>query len=567
MCHTAAAAQNPVGVVGDGVTDDTAAMQTALDKAGQTGGEVALGPGRYLIKGSLIVPTGVALRGSWEAPHHGVWDKGTTLLLTGGRGQEDGPAAITLRESSALRGVTMIWPEEKADNIVPYPWAVHGYGMHNTVENVTLVNAYQGIKIGQPSSELHLIRNVFGCVLRRGILIDSTTDVGRVENVHFNTHYWIRSRYPAIQLSDDGATGRAVTGFAQKNLEAFIFGRADWEYVANTFVWGARIGYRFIKTADGACNGQFMGIGADACSIGLLIDQIQSIGIQVTNGEFTAFAGGPNGGVVISPEAAGGAQFVNCNFWTTPGGAVQIHGNTQVTLSACRFAEGATPGVIVADSGHVIVQGCSFAARGNAVVLKPGVRSAVIMGNSQPGGLVIENGVDNLAQIGMNSVSYTFPAALTAHYRVHIGAAGDEEFLGDGWQGAETTEGKKTGLESQFRTARWTNGNAALRLPVQPGEAYTLTVWLLTRANTPPETISASGVTAPVSVGKEQRIELAIPASATKGRHQIEVNLTGQAWSPSAHIPGSSDARALGVRVFAIEMKSAKGPMEPKVIN
>src|SRR6185437_12491549 len=147
-----------------------------------TGGDVNLPPGVYLIAGHLAVPTGVVVQGSWEEPHHGAWEKGTTLLLTGGRGQEDGPAAITLEQSSAVRGLTMVWPEETAANIAPYPWAIHGVGMHNTIENVTFLNAYQGIKIGQPSSELHLIRNVFGCVLRRGIFIDSTTDVGRVEN-------------------------------------------------------------------------------------------------------------------------------------------------------------------------------------------------------------------------------------------------------------------------------------------------------------------------------------------------------------------------------------------------
>jgi len=185
------AATNPAGVAGDGVTDDTAAIQAALDQTGQSGGEVVLAPGRYLIKGSLTVPTGVALRGSWDAPHHGAWDKGTTLLLTGGRGQENGPAAITLLQSSAVRGLTMAWPDEKPDNIVPYPWAIHGYGMHNTVEDVTFINAYQGIKIGQPGSELHLIRNVFGCVLRRGIFIDSTK--ARVRHTRLTSMIFFRT--------------------------------------------------------------------------------------------------------------------------------------------------------------------------------------------------------------------------------------------------------------------------------------------------------------------------------------------------------------------------------------
>jgi hypothetical protein len=560
------AAQMPPGVAGDGVTDDTTALQTALDAAGKSGTDVSLEAGQYLIKGSLKVPPGVALRGTWETPHHGAWDHGTTLLLTGGRGQENGPAAITLQQSSSLTGVTMVWPEETADNIVPYPWAIHGYGMHNTVENVTLVNAYQGIKIGQPSSELHLIRNVFGCVLRRGVFIDSTTDIGRIENVHFNTHYWMRSGYPSIQLAK-GDTGRYVTGFTEKNLEAFIFGRSDWEYVLNTFVWGAKIGYRFIKTPEGSCNGQFMGIGADACAIGVLVDHLQGIGIQVTNGEFTAFVGEPNAGIVISPTATGAAQFVNCNFWTTPGGAIQVHGNTQVTINACHFAEGAKGGVIQADKGHLIVSSNSFAATGKSVSLKPGVRSAIVTANSQPGGLVVENKIGAYAQIALNEIAYQFPESLTAHYRINIGASGDEEFLGDGWGGGEDADSDPPSIRSQFKTARWTTGDASLQLPVKSGAAYTLTVWLLTRGNTPVQTLLAAGVKKAASVGKVEKLVLQIPASATKGRSALDVKIAGNAWSPSKVIPGSNDARLLGARVFGVEMKSAGGPAQAKIVN
>ena len=49
------------------------------------------------------------------------------------------------------------------------------------------------------------------------------------------------------------------------NGEAFVFGRTDWQYVFNTFCYGYRVGYRFIETKEGMCNGNFLGIGADDC--------------------------------------------------------------------------------------------------------------------------------------------------------------------------------------------------------------------------------------------------------------------------------------------------------------
>ena len=49
------------GAKADGATDDTAAIQKALDAAGKSGGIVAIPPGKYRVEGSLKVPAGVAV--------------------------------------------------------------------------------------------------------------------------------------------------------------------------------------------------------------------------------------------------------------------------------------------------------------------------------------------------------------------------------------------------------------------------------------------------------------------------------------------------------------------------
>ena len=396
----------------DGVTDATAAIQRRLDALASTGGEVVLPPGQYLIKSNLKIPNGVALRGSWNAPHHGrAWEKGTTLLITAGAGNENGPAAIQLSSDSTLQGVTLLWPDQVTDNLQPYPWAIEGDGMHVTVENVTLVNAYQGIYIGAHDGSLHLIRNIFGCVLRRGIFIDCCTDIGRIENVHFNTHYWFGADYwskkaspsadASVQTKHEHAK-QDVVKFVADNLEAFIFGRSDWEYVVDTFAWDANSAYHFIKTARGACNGQFLGIGADYCKSCVQIDDIQGIGLQITNGEFTAFAGDPNSAIVTAPGAKGAAQFVNCNFWGIKNHSLWMQGDVTVTLADSHILESPASGSIMAEHGKLIVQGCTFDQAGPAVIIKPGVPTAVIMGNLQTGGLQVQNGIGPKAQIGLN---------------------------------------------------------------------------------------------------------------------------------------------------------------------
>lgn len=405
FCLPSWAASKPPGVRGDGRSDDTAALQRALESLTNRGGTLELPPGQYLIAGSLQIPTGVTFKGSWESPHHGAYLKGTTLLFTGGRGNEKATPAITLQQSSALHGFTFLWPQQKWPHIVPYPWAIQGIGMHNTIENITFVNAYNGIRLGHiAGSELHLVRNVFGCVLRRGIFVDSTTDIGRLENVHFNPHYWNRSGHSSRPLQD-GNPDLKIAEYTTAHLEAFIFGRSDWQSVNSCFVFGAKIGFHFIRTPSGAANAQLLGVGADFCRTSVQIEELQRLGAQFTNSTFMAAGGAPGTTVVTTPMAGGAVTFLNCTFWEAPGGIGQLDGLTNVNFSDCQFFGGAKKGAIRATQGFLTVRGCTFAGQQLSIVLDSNVRAAIIIGNMQSRGLKIQNAIGERAQIGLNETA------------------------------------------------------------------------------------------------------------------------------------------------------------------
>ncbi|HSV74630.1 MAG TPA: glycosyl hydrolase family 28-related protein [Chthonomonadales bacterium] len=389
------------GARGDGKADDTAAFQRALDEAGRRKGGVVYAPiGIYRFTGHLNVPSAVALRGVWESvpAHNGIrdaglpkpTDDGTTFLVTGSAGKEDGPPFITLNTNSTLKGVVLYYPDQKADDVpIPYPWAVAMRGKNPAVLDVEMLNPYNGIDASQ--NERHLIRNVHGQPLRRGVWVDSIYDIGRIENVHFNP--WWSMRPKLLQWQMD-------------NGEAFVFGRTDWQYVLNTFCFGYKAGYRFIQTPAGVTNGNFLGIGADDCQTAVVVEQSAPFGILITNGEFVSFRG-PNPTMVeVGDKHTGTVRFVNCAFWGPCNQIARVAGSGTVGFSDCTFVQWDKPrdgrAALQLTGGTVLVRGCEFREARHHIELGEGVRRAVVTDNILTGEVRITNRAGERAVVSDN---------------------------------------------------------------------------------------------------------------------------------------------------------------------
>lgn len=375
------------GAVANALTDDTAAFQSAIDKAAEKGGQVWVPPGHYVIAGSLRVKPGVAVVGAAVAPQYIKPLLGTVIYATGGRDNEDAPALFELGDSSAVQGLTVYYPEQHPDDIHPYPWTFHLQGGDNTVENVTLINSYNGIRVGPEPNVRHRIRSVYGCTLRRGIFVDNCSDIGRIENVQLHCHWW--------SSPEVGGNWDLVFKYMWKHLQAFVFGRTDWEFVTNNFVFPTDIGYRFIQTKNGACNGQFCGNGTDASQVCVRVDQVQPMGLLLTNFQMVAFNGDDPTGVVVSDTCTGQVRLVNCNFWGAFRHIAVLKGHSYVGFSDCWFSawdknkEGLP--AIDAEAGRLQVIGCSFAGHMLGVKLGPGVQHAIVTDNDGPGGVRVQD--------------------------------------------------------------------------------------------------------------------------------------------------------------------------------
>lgn len=378
------------GARGDGTTDNTSAFQSALNKASETGGAVFVPAGKFLIAGNLNVPPNVVLEGTWRGPARHKDSKGSTLLVTAGKGNRDGEPFLMMNECSGLKGLVIHYPEQVDENPpIPYPWTVRGKGDNIFIADVLLTNPYQAVDFGMYPCGRHYVSRLYAQALYRGIFIDKCFDVGRIENVHL-WPFW--------------STEGPVRRFTQREGVAFIFGRTDWQFVSNTFCIGYSVGFLFQAFQDGPGNVLVSQSGSDIGPCAVRVEQVQEhAGVSFTNCQMMA-------GVEVLESNAGPVKFTSSGFWPISDTSSQaiLKGRGQVFFEGCHFSDWDVPGrgapCIQADCQGVTITGCDFMASGKKqIVLDENVKSAVITSNRFRGGIAIENKASGDVQIGLNT--------------------------------------------------------------------------------------------------------------------------------------------------------------------
>ncbi|MBR4104718.1 MAG: hypothetical protein IKK39_11740, partial [Thermoguttaceae bacterium] len=562
------------GVVASETVDSTAALQRALNVAGEAGGGVVeLPSGRFRFDGTLTIPTGVTLAGTYRvAPSVVEKDEkptGTTLLTYANRGKPDAAPFIELKGSnSALVGVVVTYPEWRQTDVPPVPYPPCVASENSTavaVVDCCLLNPYEGIRFHL--AHRHLVRNVTGYPCKRGLYVDECYDIGRIENIHF----W---PFGLIYKPDD-----PFCEWININGVAFEFARTDWHYVTNTFCFGYGRGYSFIDAGKGGANGNFLGIGADSCRRAVVVDQSQKQGLLITNGEFVGrWTSEDSVCLEIGERNEGAVMLTNCSFWGPVKTCVLSNQPLgRVTLNSCVFvnwdevhsakAKNGAPAIQI-DAGRATIQGCSFEKSGTHVLVSEKAANVVAVGNQAPGGFRL---------IGPKSAAKVQTAAneldpMTAepdakeNYRFALGTTNDARFV-DGWFNAEK--------DGEGRTFRWSSGESRLTLPVVPGRRYRVAVELDAPADAvpalesektenPEESAEVGLFCEGVKVGEIVRganriaFETDVPADVD----ELTLAVRCRAWIPAEVREGSDDPRKLGVCGFAVEAKAVDADVE-----
>lgn len=541
-----------MGAVGDSKTDNTAFFQKALDAAHKAGGGVVNVPaGRYRLNGTLSIPAGVTLQGTYHAPPTTLRNasgelSGSVLLAYAGRGSAQGAPFIRLAGSNAvLAGMIVTYPEWKQTDVppVPYPPCVLSEDTENVgVLDCLLLNPYEGIKLVR--AHRHLIRNVTGYPIKRGLYVDECYDIGHIENVHF----W---PFGVLYKPDD-----PFCLWVNTQGVAFELARTDWHYVSNTFCFGYGVGYKFSESKAGSTNGNFLGIGADSCQRAVVVEQAQPPGLLITNGEFVGRWSSQDAVCIeIGPKVEGKVSLTNCSFWGPIDRCVWMRGASgQFTANACHFVNWDNRNVgspaLQFDAGRAIVQACTFEQEGLHLRVGEKVTSAIVMGNQASGGVQVENRAGTRMQAVANQEDHiAWTPEAKAHYRIEIGAEGDGRYLRN-WHGRE-----RIPANGKTRTMRWSSPASRLILPVVPNRAYTLTVELNMppAADSPDAGLYVDGIKIAALRSGTTVFSGEIPP-ARKDKITLEIRCKG--WIPRQTNSGSSDDRTLGVSVYSVTLRA-----------
>lgn len=544
------------GAVADGSTDCTAAIQAVLDEAGKAGGGIVeLPAGRYRVNGNLSIPANVTLQGTYRVPptvrrNEVAEMTGSVLLAYAGRGKPEDPPFIRLAGNCAnLAGLIVYYPEWRRADVppAPYPPCVLSMDTENVgVQDCCFVNPYEAIKLVR--AHRHLVRNVTGYPIRRGIFVDECYDIGHIENIHF----W---PFGVVYRADD-----PYCLWINTNGVAFELARTDWHYVLNTFCFGYGVGYLFSESRSGSTNGNFLGLGADSCQRAVVVEQAQAPGLLITNGEFVGRWSSTDAVTVdIGPRVTGKVSLQNCSFWGPIDRCVVMRaGAGQFTASGCNFVSWdqrhqQSPAIQI-DAGAAIVQGCTFGPGDVHVRVAKGVRSAIVMGCQADAGVTVENQAGERAQLVANQPDpVRWTAAARARYAIDVGSTGDSRYLRR-WYAPE-----RVPVEGRVRTQRWSTPASSLSLPVAPGRAYTLRLELTVPAG-------ARAADAGLYLGglrlatlprgdRLATITASLPPSAVD---RVTLALRCKGWVPRTTLPGSQDDRELGLAVYRATM-TARG--------
>lgn len=319
------------GAVCDGTTDDTAAFVSAIAAADDVCGTVTVpstATGCKIDTGNITVARCVSVSGDkpgqWNAaPYFTGTDMadlamGPTLLITG----TINPVFI-MESGSRLANLNVVYPNQTATNPpVTYPYFVQGKAgipanqSDVMIEDLFLYNVFNFSYFAENHWRV-IHRNIWGNVLNRGIYLDNSLDVDRIENIHF---------WPFFNQGKTITEANDLHDYQTNNSIGIEINRADSIQGHNIFMYAVGIGIVFDDPDGLGGYGQFTNISMDSCPVGIrgvLSNTSVKAGYEITNYSYAMdptfqAAHGVANSYAIDINGPGNWMFSNVSVWGGP---------------------------------------------------------------------------------------------------------------------------------------------------------------------------------------------------------------------------------------------------------
>ncbi len=380
--------------------DATTLIQSLLDKLFEVGGGTLYIPeGEYVLKGKLLLQEGVTISGDWRAPTaENPQATGTILKAYYGRGMTEDTtgntsnAFITLSPNSSVENLTIWYPEQDPENIVPYPVSILLYDPtswgkdYTHVRNMTFINSYKAVKQGPEGSGCPNIHNVYGTPLYNGAQLDGIADVGRFDYMFFSPFYWENCGLPGAPTTD--AAKKALEDYLIKNATGIMVQRVDWSYFAFSRVEGYLNGMYFAESVHSPgsySNGQCYDMTFVNCDTGILFEGIANAG------ELFAKINIDNCRIGIRDYyhkdiAVGNMELSYITIDATET-AIWHQGTNRMIF----FETTVENGDVISEHGPLVMSACDFKTAAPQITLPIGATGGIFHGNTAEGDFKVSN--------------------------------------------------------------------------------------------------------------------------------------------------------------------------------
>ena len=308
------------GAIGDGTNDDTEALENAINSLCETGGTLYLPFGTYKLTKEVIIPTGIMLLGDFNAPTlQNPSVTGTVLALYPKTvAQGNSTPFFRISYGSSMKGFSFWYPSQTliGGTAVPYPYTISVLNMNGTtVEDLNLVNVYNGIDHASTLNNQQIARNIYGTPLYTGVCVNQVNDSNRYEFLNFSPDWWLLSGLPGVPDQT------LLKNWLISNATGFDMRQIDWHFLSDLTVTGYKIG---LKLSEGF--GRAYNLNITNCNTCVYAESIGIYGSTITNGTLKA-----NGGT--NPVALKlGANFIESQSLTCYGVAFESTGSHTVEL-------------------------------------------------------------------------------------------------------------------------------------------------------------------------------------------------------------------------------------------